>query len=504
MSSKEIFKGSLFPKTKGPDPSQWTATFHTAGGPPGPKITIAAVLVALSIGIVATWFLNSGSARSVLFEILGLASAAGISIAAVCTRRHKEWLLVPLVLIEANLGGLLEGTTRSAVHYGLLTLFCLPCIPDAWRSNLWRKGAFKLYLIYYGWALITISWSLAPSFSMVRLAGSLLAFCAITSIVANLRDGNDVSRLAWRFLEACGFLVIVVALSAILLPHSMTWSNPTELSLEGEISRFQGIFDNPNAVGALMLDTVTPILAFWAFFGRGQKVFLALVMVLALGTGALADSRSPFVAVGVGCLFYILWRYRSKGLIILIGLTVLVIASLPLFGGYIGEYIAGRDVGTLTGRTEIWAFALRELHERPIRGYGYEVAGAIFQSRYFTEWYGPWDEGPQSSLHNGYLTQAVGVGIPAAIFWLYTLLRPFLFLFSRKEDPWNLKPVFLLVLIPILTLNLTEASLENFLGFDGILFGLIWGAAEMYRRTVVEKEEAAQEKTFGKAPFLSW
>jgi O-antigen ligase len=281
----------------------------------------------------------------------------------------------------------------------------------------------------------------------------------------------------------------------------MTWSNPTDLTLEGQISRFQGIFDNPNAVGALMLYTVTPILAFWSSFQRRQKMILSLVVVLALGTGALADSRSPFAALMVGCLLFVLWRYRAKGLVVMIGVMVVAIAALPIFGGYMGEYVGGRDVGTLTGRTEIWAFALQQLREHPIRGYGYQSSGAIFQSRYFTEWYGPWDEGAQSSLHNGYLTQAVGVGVPAAIFWLYILVRPFVFLFSRKEDPWNLKPVFFLVLVPMLTLNLTEASLESFLGLDGILFGLVWGAAEMYRLSAEEKEKIAQEEALAQAPF---
>jgi O-antigen ligase len=158
------------------------------------------------------------------------------------------------------------------------------------------------------------------------------------------------------------------------------------------------------------------------------------------------------------------------------------------------KYVHGRDVGTLTGRTEIWAFAIHELRQHPIRGYGFAVAGAIFQSRYFTEWYGPWDEGSHSSLHNGYLAEAVGLGVPAAIFWLCTLVRPFVFLFKRKDDPWNLRPAVFLIIIPILTLNLSEVSLVGFLGFDGILFGLIWGGAEMYRRSILEKEEAAQGK----------
>jgi O-antigen ligase len=493
MCPDEKFEGShSAPDT--PTTNAWWAKLTSGVGQPERGSQIAPLIVALSLGLVANWFLTGESAGPVLVKIFELLGAASVCIAALYARRDKGLLLMALVLIESQLTGNLGVSTRAQLHYGLLALFCVPCVPYVWRSNLWRSGNFRSYLIFSAWALLSICWSLAPSFSIARLTGSLLMFCGIIAISATVHNDKDFSQLTWRYVEACSLIVIVVVLSGIFLPASITWSEPTEFSVEAQVSRFQGILDNPNAVGALMLAAVGSVLAFWPFFGRRKKVFLFVVMVLAIGSGALADSRSPFIALAVGSALYALWRYGAKGLIIVTAAVVAIIAAMPLLGGNLSDYIHGRDVGTLSGRTDIWEFALHELRERPIRGYGYDVAGAIFQSRYFPVWYGPWDDGPQSSLHNGYLTQAIGVGIPAAIFWLYIILKPFVRLFHRKEDPWNLKRAVFFVVIPIFILNLTEASFESFLGGAGILLGMIWATAEIYQRSDEEKESADQHQ----------
>jgi hypothetical protein len=102
-------------------------------------------------------------------------------------------------------------------------------------------------------------------------------FCGIIAISATVHNDKDFSQLTWRYVEACSLIVIVVVLSGIFLPASITWSEPTEFSVEAQVSRFQGILDNPNAVGALMLAAVGSVLAFWPFFlGAEKKSFFLL------------------------------------------------------------------------------------------------------------------------------------------------------------------------------------------------------------------------------------
>jgi O-antigen ligase len=160
----------------------------------------------------------------------------------------------------------------------------------------------------------------------------------------------------------------------------------------------------------------------------------------------------------------------------------------------------GRDVGTLTGRTDIWNFVIQQIKDRPILGYGYAVSGAIFQSSYFPIWWGPWDLGPHSSLHNGYLDHAVGVGIPATLFWLFIILEPWVFVFRRSGDSWNFKAIFFLIVIPILINNFSEALLGDFTDSVGLLFGLVWALGERYRMLALQRADTIRAETLATLP----
>ncbi len=172
-----------------------------------------------------------------------------------------------------------------------------------------------------------------------------------------------------------------------------------------------------------MLATVGPTLAFWNRFEQRKKKWLALFALLAIGECG-SPTRAPPSSRWAGRHAVPLWRYRLRGILLMAAAVVFRVAALPLFGHSLSEYTSRGDVTTLTGRTEMWAYVVQEIKRRPLIGYGYSVAGAIFENKYFPIWYGPWDEGAQSSLHDGYLDHAIGVGVPATMFWLFIVLRP--------------------------------------------------------------------------------
>jgi O-antigen ligase len=286
----------------------------------------------------------------------------------------------------------------------------------------------------------------------------------------------------------------------VALPRSITYDVPELYRVNQQIERFRGVLNNPNDIGCLMLITLGPTLAFWNRFEKRKKKWLGAIALLSVAEGGLADSRTPFVAIGLGLMLYVLWRYRLRGILLMVGAAGALVLALPLFGHNLSEYTGRGDVTTLTGRTEMWAFVVSQIRERPLTGYGYEVAGAIFKSRYFPLWYGPWEEGSQSSLHNGYLNHMVGVGIPATIFWLFIVLRPWWFALRQKADPWNLKPLALLVVIPCLVHNMSEASIGDFLGVVGLLFGVAWAVGERYRMFAQEEAETARQDALAQMP----
>ncbi len=144
-------------------------------------------------------------------------------------------------------------------------------------------------------------------------------------------------------------------------------------------------------------------------------------------------------------------------------------------------YLTRGDVSSLGGRTDIWKFAIEKIEQSPLIGYGFEVEGEIMKARDFPIWWGPWEDGPRSSLHSDYLSKAVSLGIPALLFWVFFFIRPWLALLRRKDDPWNLKPLFFLVVVPILILDFNEGTAGDCRYAVGMIATLCWALAERQR-----------------------
>ena len=422
------------------------------------------------------------------------------------TAGHHEWLIFPVALMFLLIQiSFVNDQVRAAFHYGTLVLFCLPVLPKVWRSGILGMGGFKLYTIYFLWAALTITYSLAPIYSLARLIDAVLVMIALIACVLEIREPDDVTRLLLRVLLACGVILILSAVALVAMPHGVAWLSPQEsytpdqlanlsklgVSVSG-LDRFRGLLDNPNDLGALMLIVVGTVVVCWRGAVRRERMLMAAMVVATVGFDVLADSRSAFVAIAFGGALYVMWKWGLRGMLLCAG--GLAVAAVVLLNTGLFAYVGRGDVTTLTGRTDMWAFVVQQIRERPIFGYGYEISGAVFESRYFPLWWGPWDLGPHSSLHNGYLAHAIGVGLPATALWLYIVLRPWVFALRQKEDPWNLKPMFFFIVIPILIGNLSEQLLGDFGGaIVACLFGLLWVIAERYRLLTLRKIETEEE-----------
>jgi O-antigen ligase len=427
-----------------------------------------------------------------------------------------QWLAFALVIsltcgelffLSSDSGG--SGSSlRAAVTYGLTVAFCLPAVPTlkrAWQAN---GSAFKLCLVYFIWCAVTILYSLEPTYSVVRLARSLLLFSAVALISFRVKTRDDVVQVLRGLLMACVIVTLANVVAAIVLPHSLTWppalldNGQPDPYVLGEAPRFVGLFTQPNFVGRTMLLTVGLTLTYWEMATRKERLILAAVAVMALGMDVLADSRSAFVAVGTGCALYVLWRYGLKGLLLAAIVPTLGLAILVLAKAEATQYLSRGDVTTLTGRTDMWSFVIRQIAANPFMGYGYDVEGQIFQSPYFPLWWGPWDDGPHSSLHNGYLSHMIGVGIPATCFWLFVFLLPWVSVYRAREDKWRLKYALFFLIIPLLVINLAESELVDFGSVGSLIFFMLWGIAERQRLQEMQVSDEPHERSRVKVPAL--
>lgn len=482
-----------------------SASSRVENAPPSAPIVIllavASVLLAMSVLLQRLY--------APVAALAGLALLIGLYKAVAYTRQHPEWIVLPIFLTFALISASsFSEEVRAPIHYGLLALFCLPVAPWALRSELVGQGGFRLYSIYLAWAAFTIVYSIAPAYSAARLIEATLVIVALIAAISRIHDAADADRLLSHFFLGCELVTLAIAVSFVALPHSVAWVSPIDsLSPDilaemhrmgqqiGGLDRFRAIFNGPNDVGAFMLITVGVGLARWSRIHGRDRIITTCTILAALAFGAIADSRSPFAALLVGVAFYLIWKKGLRGVLYIVGAGTICVIVLAGAGHDLSRYIDRGDVTTLTGRTEMWGFVVRSIADRPLFGYGYEVGGAIFDSPYFPLWWGPWDQGPHVSVHNGYLAHAVGVGIPVTIFWLYIMLRPWIFILKKRDDPWLLKPVLFLVLIPILVHNMTEVMADDATGTVGFLFGLVWVIAERYRLLAMAaaRESRAEE-----------
>jgi len=412
-----------------------------------------------------------------------LMTAAVLLLFASLAYQHSEWRIFALLLIvealpSANFLPITE-VQRPLVRYPMYLLFCVPMLPAVWRSKLLLRGGFQLYALYFAWALLSATWSLVPMFSFGRALASTLLFVALCAVALDIEDNDSFQRMIRYVLAACAILTVIIGIAALIPAYASAWFLDPELGAY----RLQGIFDSPNQVGEVNMITIGAALACWhSLRSVAYKIGAAGLIAVSELMMVAADSRSAAVAMLLSMAALAVWRYRWRGLAGVAAGVALAVFVTGLLNPQALLYLTRSDVSTLTGRTEVMHFSLGRMVENPLLGYGFGAEGQIFQNRYFPSWDEIWMLGPRIPIHNGYLSRAVGLGVPAAFLWLFLFLRPFIALFAGRADPYGLrKPVALLLVLPVLILYLSET-----LGGDcrypaGIVSTLVWAVAEKER-----------------------
>jgi O-antigen ligase len=179
----------------------------------------------------------------------------------------------------------------------------------------------------------------------------------------------------------------------------------------------------------------------------------------------LSGSRSSMLAsilggmVWISCSIKIVTLKRIAvglgfGLIMTLGVSFLLLtkpASLKR---------GDATINTLTGRTEFWAGCLQLIREKPVQGYGYGVAGKVWEDpRFQRDGEFLWEGSAKASLHNGYLSLAIGLGVIGLVMWLLFLSMPVCKVISLGPSPY--KTFLLMIIVELLVLNFFESALSS-------------------------------------------
>lgn len=230
--------------------------------------------------------------------------------------------------------------------------------PSLAREHRWLAAAL---VAFAAWASLSVFWAPARGdalTSLSRYVPNLLLFpIAYTAI----RDRRHVLAIVLVLIGGAA----VAAAAGVLSPPP----NPGAF----EPARATGTVGDANELAAALV--VGLFLAAAMVFDRARQSLLRLacagIAVLCLGGIVLSLSRGGLVALGVAAVVAVLvaGRWRAPMLVAAVGVCAsalfyfAAIASLPA-----RERVT--EVGTGTGRTDLWTVGLRMLGAHPVEGVG--------------------------------------------------------------------------------------------------------------------------------------
>jgi O-antigen ligase len=330
----------------------------------------------------------------------------------------------------------------SVVKMGLLTYLCL----SIWIFIIWKRYRMKenviekklympeLFLLLFAiWAGLSALLSNHPYISLfgtyTRHEGLLALYSYFTIFFIAFRFSSIEKYTFW--LIGLVSMSFISGMYGLLQKFPLSW-----LPLEGS-GRVESFFGNPNFYGSyLVIMLFLAILLTLTFDDRLKKMLYFLVAQLLFINVLYCGTRSAFVGIAVGLIFFTLYlwprvphlRKRYTGLLLSFMLVFFVVNALD-HNGVIsrafsifesaGQVLQNNEESGHAGsyRWKLWQIALPLVGEYPIWGSGPDTIKFVFDQdaiRTYTNIEGLYVD----KVHNEYLQIAITMGIPALLFYL--------------------------------------------------------------------------------------
>jgi len=216
------------------------------------------------------------------------------------------------------------------------------------------KGSSKWVTFFVSLCLISIAWAPGPAYAMAWGFKLVLAVCLLQLCASLIKDVSDIELFLKVTVAAFVFLTV--------LPVYYATKDPDGFFFEGRLNA------DPDLLSPLAATLMVISMMLYAMTKKrlwvGTGLVGAVVMLLAFGKAGVVGG---FLAASI---FMLLQRkvVRSLGLLLGLGVLAVFIISVTPLGSYLQTY---RGASTLTGRTQIWGYALTAMKQSPILGRGY-------------------------------------------------------------------------------------------------------------------------------------
>jgi len=331
------------------------------------------------------------------------------------------------------------------------------------------RNGVPLHLVLLGVfvliALASTAYSIDPRTTFIRAASSAAVFSFLLGLHCWLKDPERLHGVMETLFLSILLVLALNVFAAVFLPDK-AWLYP-------DMSRFQGLLDQPNVMGSFCMLSY-PVLLWKHARGTAAEKWIVVcvgcvVVFLHLMTGSRGSLLTAAILTSVWFLTLRQWT-RLIAFVSLVGVVALLAVTL-LASKF--ERIEADDATGLNGRPEFWQASLELLMERPLLGYGYAVEGKVWEDPRFNKpGYFLWSGSAKTSLHNGYLSVAIGGGIIALVLWCALLGIP---LSRSLLSPGNEYRAFAIsVIVASLLRNFIESEIQPTGAATGILFWVAW------------------------------
>lgn len=357
-----------------------------------------------------------------------------------------------------------EGSMGGYLRIGLLALMGGVGLFKYWELRSYHQEKLPAHIILLGLflliALASRSYSIDQYYTTIRALSFILLFGFLLGLNSFLTDRNKVNVVLQIMFVAICICLLINLVSLVIFPGKVwAWNNS---------SRFQGLSGRPNTFGTFCM-VAYPILL-WKYshckhIGKWLVAFAIVVFVL---LHLLTGSRTTLLASILGVFVWFLVLKKKGPLIITV--AVISVLALTALSFNPSSFERGDDASTLTGRPEFWKASLTLAMEKPIIGYGYGVSGKIFEDlRFYSPELSLWRGSAKTSLHNGYISEIVGLGVVGLLLSCAVLFRPLWLSMKARADEH--KAFVIAIMLMCLVTNFFESAI---IGGANILSTVFW------------------------------
>ena len=301
--------------------------------------------------------------------------------AGALTTRESAWARPATALAAAGLLMPPSAALAPLALAPLLPIAALAALAMGGRHDLARLLAMRplvtLLALIGLWGTASAAWSILPSHSFLE-GLRFLAICAGGLVLVATGLGLDqAEREQVRRALLCGFGIGLLLLAAAALAHALWQPLPTDNAIARWLQRFTR-FDR----GATTL-----ALAVWPLSlgvtGRHRVLWLAALLVATLVVVLALASHAAMLCLLAALATWPIARLLPRATAAALGTALIALAAiLPAFPLSMGMVAHVHDAlpslsGSVIHRLAIWHFAIDEIAQRPLLGWGLDAARAL-------------------------------------------------------------------------------------------------------------------------------